>query len=140
MPPSAVSLSTSAEGSNIAGESYTIYCMVRAPNMLSAFPEITWIKPTSVEIEDQVNNTVVGQSIFVTSTITFTPLLTSQSGVYTCQVSLQSPSLPRLLNISDMVTVSIQSMYLIGIHIPNMHAHTLHFYYVIYCSSTVIYY
>lgn len=102
---STINLSTSVEGSNVAGDSYTIYCMVRTPSGLSALPEITWSNPTSVEIQGQTNNTVVF------STVTLTPLLTSQSGVYTCQVSVQSPSLLQPLNISDMVTVSVQSKH-----------------------------
>ena len=107
--PSAVSLSTSVEGSNIAGENYTIYCVVRVPNVLSELPDITWTNPNGLEIQDQVNNTVIGSQITITSMVTFTPLLTSQSGVYRCQVSLQSPSLSQSLNISSMVTVSVQS-------------------------------
>lgn len=109
VPLSAVSLSTSAEGSNVAGESYRIFCIVRAPTGLSTLPEITWTNPSGMEIHGQVNNTVVGSSIVVTSTVSFIPLFTSQSGVYMCQASLQSTSLPQPLNISATVTVSIQS-------------------------------
>ena len=109
VPPSAVSLSTSAEGSSVAGESYRIYCMVRAPTGLSILPEITWITPSGMEIHGEVNSTVVGGSVVVTSTLTFIPLLTSQSGVYMCQASVQSPSLLQPLNISAIVTVSVQS-------------------------------
>ena len=108
---SAVSVSTSAEGSNEAGERYTIHCMVRTPNVLSVLPDITWINPNGVEIHHQVNNTIVGSLIVIMSTVTFTPLLTSQSGIYMCQVSLQSPSLSQPLNMSDMVTVSVQSKF-----------------------------
>ena len=108
---STINLSTSVEGSNVAGDSYTIYCMVRTPSGLSALPEITWSNPTSVEIQGQTNNTVINNSAVVFSTVTLTPLLTSQSGVYTCQVSVQSPSLLQPLNISDMVTVSVQSKH-----------------------------
>ena len=109
VPPSTVSLSTSAEGSNVAGESYRIFCIVRAPTGLSTLPEITWTNPNGMETHGQVNNTVFGSSVVVTSTVTFIPLLTSQSGVYMCQASLQSPSLLQPLNISATVTVSIQS-------------------------------
>ena len=94
--------------------------MVSAPNVLSALPEITWTNPTGVEIQDQTNNTVVGNSAVITSIVTFAPLLTSQSGIYTCQVSLQSPSLQQPLNISDMVTVSVQSKYW---HLYSINAH-----------------
>ena len=97
MSPSAVSLSTSVEGRNTAGENYTIYCMVRVPNVLSELPDMTWANPNGLEIQDQVNNTVLGSQITITSMVTFTPLLISQSGVYRCQVSLQSPSLPQPL-------------------------------------------
>ena len=109
VPPSAVRLSTSAEGNSVAGESYRIFCIVKAPTGLSTLPEITWTNPNGTETHGQVNNTVVGSSIVVTSTVTFIPLLTSQSGVYMCQASLQSPSLLQPLNIYATVTVSVQS-------------------------------
>lgn len=124
---SAVSVSSSAEGSNVAGENYTIHCMVRTPNVLSALPEITWTSPTGVEICGQTNNTVVGNSSVITSIVTFTPFLTSQSGIYTCQVSFQSPSLLQPLNISDMVTVSVQGKYW---HLYSTNSYILHLYYM----------
>ena len=122
MLQSTINLSTSVEGSNVAGDSYTIHCMVRIPSGLSALPEITWTNPTSVEIQGQTNNTVINNSAVFFSTVTLTPLLTSQSGVYTCQVSVQSPSLLQPLNISDMVTVSVQSKhwYLYSIKFNNI--------------------
>ena len=97
--------------------------MVRTPNVLSALPEITWTNPSAVEILGQVNNTVIGNSVVVTSMVMFNPLLTSQSGVYLCQVSLSSPSLLQPLSISSMVTVSVQSKFGIDIYSSLEHVH-----------------
>ena len=111
VPPSAVSLSTISEGNSVAGQSFVLYCLVTTPNSLSALPEITWTNPNGVEVYGQVNTTFVGNTVIVTSMITFDPLLTSQSGIYMCQLSLSSPSLQQPLNVSSLVAISVQSKF-----------------------------
>ena len=109
VPLSAVSTSTLAESRAIAGETYMISCMVRKPDGLSAMPDITWINPDGVEVNSRMNSTHVGSTLVASSTVEFDPLLTSQSGVYTCQVSLSSPSFSLPLSMSAVVTVTVQS-------------------------------
>ena len=109
VPASTATVSTSTEGSMIAGSAFFITCVVTKPAALLAAPDITWINPSGVEISGQINTTQMGSTTLVSSALQLNPLLVSHSGLYTCQVSLSSPSLLAPLNLTSIATVSIQS-------------------------------
>lgn len=109
MPVSAVNVSTSSEGTAIAGEVYVISCTVTKQATLSVTPDITWVDPNGVEIRGQMNSTSTGSTIISSASLEFDPLLASHSGVYVCQVSLTSPTLSLPLNSTASTIVTVQS-------------------------------
>ena len=110
VPPDAINVSTSIEGVAIAGQRYVIYCTVTKQSALSVMPEISWLDPNGVEIYGQMNVTSTANTTVSSSSLEFDPLLTSQNGVYLCQVSLISATLSLPLNSTAAATITVQSM------------------------------
>ena len=110
VPPDAINVSTSIEGVAIAGQRYVIYCTVTKQSTLSVMPEISWLDPNGVEIYGQLNVTSTANTTVSSSSLEFDPLLTSQNGVYLCQVSLISATLSLPLNSTAAATITVQSM------------------------------
>lgn len=94
------------EGTAIAGDVYTIICTTTKPAALLATPDIKWIDPSVMEI---INSTETGNDTVISVSAQFSPLLASHNGIYTCEMSLISPSLPATLNLSSEARVSVQS-------------------------------
>lgn len=111
VPVSAVSVSTSTEGARTAGSMYSITCTVTKPITLLATPDISWFNPSGTEIGGRVNSSQIGNMTVASVTVQLDPLLASHSGLYTCEVSLMSPSLLSPLNLTSAATVSIQSKF-----------------------------
>lgn len=107
VPASDVLIYTMTEGTAIVGDSYTIICTVTKPAALLATPDITWISPSGHTEIDNVTQT--GNATVVSVTAQFSPLLASHNGIYTCKVSLMSPSFLTPLNLTSIIRVSIQS-------------------------------
>lgn len=101
-------ISTSSEGTGIAGSPNSITCVLTKPTSLLATPDMAWIFPTGTEVPGQINSTQVGSMTMHSITVELDPLLASYSGVYTCQASLQSPALLATLNLSSTETVTVQ--------------------------------
>ena len=110
VPPTAVSISTSSEGTAVAGQRYIILCTVTKQNELSVMPEITWLDSNGMEISGQIISTSSRNTTDFSSSVEFNPLLTSHGGIYVCQVSLSSATLSLPLNSSAVSTVTVQSM------------------------------
>ena len=110
MPSDAVTVLTSSEGVPIAGQIYTINCVVTKQSMLSVMPEITWLNPDGVDVYGQLNTTTTGNTTETSSSLVFDPLRTSQYGVYLCQVSLISATVSLQLNSTAAATITVQSM------------------------------
>lgn len=107
--PTAVSISTSSEGTAVAGQRYIILCTVTKQNELSVMPEITWLDSNGMEISGQIISTSSRNTTDFSSSVEFNPLLTSHGGIYVCQVSLSSATLSLPLNSSAVSTVTVQS-------------------------------
>ena len=76
-----ISISITASGTNIAGETYSLECSATVTGSTDQ-PTITWL--------DQINNPVPSEMVTTTgsmSTLTFNPLVASHAGTYTCRVS-----------------------------------------------------
>lgn len=112
VPSSVVSVTTSSQGIAIAGQRYTVSCTVTKQAALLVTPEITWINPNGVEVSGQVNSSSAGNTTISSALLEFNPLMTSHNGLYTCQVSLTSPTLSLPLNSSATAAVTVQSMIL----------------------------
>ena len=126
MPSSVVSITTSSQGIAIAGQRYTVSCMVTKQAALSVTPEITWINPNGVEVSAQVNSSSTGNTMVSSALLEFNPLMTSHNGLYTCQVSLTSATLSLPLNSTATATVTVQSMIHIY-HVSHCLCFLLHF-------------
>jgi len=110
VPASAVTVFTTTTGGPVtAGDVYSIACDVRRPISLSVVPGITWVNPDGIPVSAMVNTTMVGDTTVISAAVQFSPLLVSHGGVYTCEVSLFSPSLLSPLNLSSAVSVTVQS-------------------------------
>lgn len=110
MPVSAVNVSTSSEGTGIAGQRYVISCSVTQQDALSVVPEITWLSPDGIELSGQTNSTNAESTTIFSASLEFDPLQTSHSGVYMCLVSLiTSSTLSLPLNSTATSTIIVQS-------------------------------
>ena len=110
VPASAVNVSTSSEGTSIAGQRYVISCSVTQQDVLSVVPEITWHNPDGVELSGQMSSTDFENTTVYSVSLEFNPLLTSHSGVYMCLVSLiTSSTLSLPLNSTATSTITVQS-------------------------------
>ena len=110
VPVSAVNVSTSSEGTGIAGQRYIISCRVTQQDALSVVPEIIWRNPDGMELSGQVNSTNFESTTVYSASLEFNPLLTSHSGVYMCLVSLiTSSTLSLPLNSTATSTIRVQS-------------------------------
>ncbi len=114
VPASAVTVSSSTEGVTTAGGEYSIICTVTRPTALLATPHITWINPSGSEIRGEVNSTQTENMTMTVTTVTvrLDPLQASHSGLYTCKVSVSSPSFMAPLNFTSTARVSIQSKFM----------------------------
>lgn len=107
VPATAVTVSTSTDGT-----AYSITCTVKKLIALIATPDIVWVIPSGNEVTSgQVNSTQNGSTIILSVTVQLDPLLVSHHGLYTCKVSVLSPSLLAPLNFTSTATVSIQSKF-----------------------------
>lgn len=108
-------VSTSTDGTAVAGSVYSIICTVTMPSALLATPDIAWINPSGTEINSQISSTQNGNMTVVSVLVQFNPLLASHNGLYTCEVSLLSPSLMAPLNLTSATTVSVQSKFMTSV-------------------------
>ena len=86
--------------------------MVKVVDGLVVVPDVVWMKDGGV-IVNEMNTTLTrtvsgGNSIL---NLTFTPLLTSHGGPYTCVATISVPQLSLNINNSSAVTVSVQSEF-----------------------------
>ena len=109
--PSSVQVFTSSLGSASAGSPFAIVCTVTKPSVLLGIPKIYWIKSDGGHMSGQLTNIETEKTVSNTITVQFNPLLASYNGVYTCQVSVQSPALPQPISISSAVTVNVHCKY-----------------------------
>lgn len=110
VPASAVTVSTSTQGTASAGSLYSIVCAVARPVSLLAMPVITWVNPSGIAITTgQTNSTRFGSRTVDSMTIQLDPLLASHSGMYACEVSFLPSSLLASLNLSSATTITVQS-------------------------------
>ena len=100
-------ISTSTEGTGVAGSPYSIMCTVTKLTALLATPAITWVNPSGIVLSGQTNSTQVGSVSVFSVTVQFTPLLASSAGMYTCEASLVS-SLLNAANLTSTTMVTAQ--------------------------------
>ena len=110
MPRPAITVSVNSEGSDTAGESYALTCIVmEEPVGLTNMPSLQWLDSSDQVVAD--GSTTVGQIQQTDTTamlvLTFDPVQTSHGGEYICQGTLESP--PGLLMNTSEQTVTVQS-------------------------------
>ena len=75
----------------VAGTSYTLTCTVTLGDGLSGMtPTVEWRDPSDMTITGDSRITVggvTGSGTIFTSTLSFTPLQSSDGGVYTCEAT-----------------------------------------------------
>ena len=74
-----------------AGQSLTLTCMFSVPANLFNSPSVQWLNSTGVILSATGNHT-------------FSPLLTSDGGVYTCNVTI---SIPELISLTGVGNTSV---------------------------------
>ncbi len=105
MPENAVSIVTSASGVPIAGEEYSLSCMVSE--------NIAGLTGERMTVWMDSNGNVMGSdgitltSFNGTSNLTFNPLRATNADTYTCTGSLPSPALSTLLTVTQQQRVVV---------------------------------
>ena len=87
-----------------SGQSLTLICTVAVEEYLVVLPAVQWMDSNGQEV-DGVKNTI---DTVTTSELTFTGLVTSQAGPYTCRGRINVPSVVDRDN-SDQIVVTAQS-------------------------------
>ena len=92
---------TSANGSETAGEPFSITCSANISENLEATSTVKWLNSDNV--------TVVAMSTDSTAVYTRPTLKASDAGLYTCVVNITSPYLDSPLMLNDTVNITVQS-------------------------------
>ena len=98
MPPTV----DEADLSSTAGQSLSVQCRFQMTDNLIRPPSVQWVNSAGSVLSD-------------TSTLSFSPLLTSHGGEYTCTVTINIPELNILLTGESNTTVTVQSKHLNGL-------------------------
>eukprot|EP00731_Ephydatia_muelleri_P018729 Em0011g769a len=109
LPPPLVT--TSSYGSTIVGSVYSLVCMVKVVDGLVVNPDVVWMKDGGALVNG--TNTTLTRTVSggnSTLNLTFSPLLTSQGGQYTCVATISVPQLSLSVTNSSAVTVSVQTL------------------------------
>ena len=93
-------ISLSPSSSTMAGGPVSLNCSVSLPGEVSGTPVFRWVGPGSIPLP--VDLSTSGQ--MVTSTLTLSPVRTSQAGQYTCSATLEGCS------INSTVAITVQRM------------------------------
>ena len=75
-------VSISPPGTAIAGESYTLECFVLTQSNTEAHPIIMWLDPMNITVPSGRISTFGSMS-----TLTFSHLRVSETGIYTCETA-----------------------------------------------------
>ena len=78
-------------GSTVAGQQYSIQCIVDAFNILTVNPELRWERVSdngAIELLD--NTSLTSEDKRTILTLNFTNVLTSSGGIYRCIAELES--------------------------------------------------
>ena len=94
-------------GDSTAGEMYTLICTVTSVANLFSPPELVWMKTDSGVLN---GSETLMEGTTTARNFTFSPLLTSQGGEYTCQatITITKAGIEDLTNTVTM-NVSVQS-------------------------------
>ena len=113
MPPSALGVSISTQGTAEAGELFQISCKATNEAYISAEPEILLTGPSG-NLLASGNRTIINSLVvsdIKTVEVYFNSLHTSDAGQYSCQAVLSSSAVSYPLNETARVTVTVQSKY-----------------------------
>ena len=101
-------------GSNTAGQSYTLTCMATLVEGLSITPDIQWMGPNGSYIVGDGSITIsdleLVEGVVASRSLTFSVLLTSHGGEYTCRANLSLPgSSAQHVASNETFNVTVQS-------------------------------
>lgn len=85
-------------GDSIAGESYSLQCSVSVVDYLVVQPDLKLVAANGSTVASQMNTTVLTHS--------FSPLITSDRGEYTCTATLTIPN-TGIINLQNSATKTI---------------------------------
>ena len=105
----------------VAGQSYSLLCMVTIQNDPIPDPQITWLDPNGLPLSSEGEITITtqpfldgpSQTRLTTYRISFSPLHTSHGGLYTCQAEVTSPqqTLQETSSATHNITVQGKDIY-----------------------------
>ena len=78
-----------AEGSSLAGQDYSLTCVVSVHNVTIGTPIVQWMKSGSNSTLD-VQTSMETSGLEINATLHFSPLLTSDGGQYVCEARIES--------------------------------------------------
>lgn len=85
-------------GDSIAGDSYSLQCSVSVVDYLVVQPNLELVAPNGSTVASQMNTTVLTHS--------FSPLITSDGGEYTCTATITIPN-AGITNLQNSATTTI---------------------------------
>ena len=112
VPLPTLRVSIGAQGNLLAGDMYSLMCTAtELIDGLTNSPTLQWLngQPFTNGMLGDLNSTITS----VTQTLTFSPLLTSDGGEYTCEAMVQSPAEEGGIVNSTNETVTVQSQSIV---------------------------
>ena len=114
MPLPALGVSIGAQGNLLAGDVYSLTCTATdLIDGLTNSPTLQWLNGTSQPVTNGMLGDLNSTNTSVTQTLTFSSLLTSDGGEYTCEAMLQSPAEEGGIVNSTTETVTVQSQSIV---------------------------
>ena len=114
VPLPALSVSIGAQGNLLAGDMYSLTCTAtELIDGLTNSPTLQWLNGTGQPFTNGMLGDTISTNTSVTQTLTFSPLLTSDGGEYTCEAMLQSPAVEGGIENSTTEAVTVQSQSIV---------------------------
>lgn len=111
VPANSVSLSIIPMGSPIAGRMYNILCSAANLDGIQSTPIFTWLDSNGNRVVNG-DGITVGPPAASSLPLEFSILRGSQSGVYTCSVTLFSLALQAPLTTTTSININVQRKFL----------------------------
>ena len=115
VPLPALGVSIGAQGNLLAGDVYSLTCTAtELIDGLTNSPTLQWLNGTGQPVTNGMLGDTMSTNTSVTQTLTFSSLLTSDGGEYTCEAKLQSPAVEEGIIVNSTTqTVTVQSQSIV---------------------------
>lgn len=127
--PDEVVVSTTVEGTPVAGQNYSLTCTLELPEGINTPAVLQWLDSNG-PVSNGSGTTVGEPQLAGTTaviTVEFSPLRTSHSGHFTCRATVTSPALPYRIVKSAELDVFVQGERLKWLSNVHANLHQIYF-------------